>query len=273
MIKDITIGQYFAGNSFIHRLEPRTKLICTVLFIVMLFLDTRFFALIIGAAYVAIALYMSKLNFKLIMKSVKPLIPILIITAIFNVIFIHSGEVLFKWYFIKITDRGISNSLFMIFRIIILIIGCSLLTYTTTPIQLTDAIERLLSPLKKFKFPVAELAMMMTIALRFIPTLVEETQKIVSAQKARGAYFESGNFMEKAKSFIPVLVPLFVSAFRRAEELATAMESRCYIGGEGRTKMKQTVMTASDVLTIVFTLLFILLVISMKILIKIKGEI
>lgn len=273
MIKDITIGQYLAGDSFVHKLDPRVKLICTIFFIIMLFLDTRFFALIIGGAYVAIAFYLSKINIKVMTKSIKPLIPILFITAIFNLIFIHSGDILFKWYFIKITDRGISNSVFMIIRIIILIIGCSLLTYTTTPIQLTDAIEKLLSPLKKLKFPVAELAMMMTIALRFIPTLIEETNKIISAQKARGANFEGGKFMEKAKAFIPVLVPLFISAFRRAEELATAMESRCYRGGEGRTKMKQTKFVFADVVTLIFTILVTMLVIAMKILVKVKGEV
>jgi energy-coupling factor transport system permease protein len=273
MLKDITIGQYFEGKSFLHRLEARTKIIITLLFIIMLFLDSKFYTLMVGFAFVAIAVYLSDIKLKFFFKSIKPILPILIITAIFNLIFIDGGDVLFSWKFIKITDHGISNSAYMIVRIILLVIGCSLLTYTTTPIELTNAIEKLLSPLKKFHFPVHELATMMTIALRFIPTLIEETEKIISAQKARGADFENGKIKDKVRAIIPILVPLFISSFRRAEELATAMECRCYNGGEGRTRMRKMEFHARDIISICVTLMFICVVISLKIIIRIEGEI
>lgn len=273
MLKNITLGQYFAGDSFIHRLEPRAKIFMTLLFIVMLFIDSHFYTLLFGFAYVFIAVFLSKIKASMFIKSVKPIFPLLIITAVFNIIFINSGTVYLKFGILKITDLGITNSVFMIIRIILLIIGCSLLTYTTTPIALTDAIEKIFSPLKRFKFPAHELAMMMTIALRFIPTLIEETEKIISAQKARGANFTEGKLTEKAKAIIPVLVPLFVSSFRRADELATAMECRCYRGGEGRTKMKQTKFHLRDILSLCFTILFIAGVFSVKVIIKVKGEV
>lgn len=273
MLKNITLGQYFAGNSFIHRLEPRAKILLTLLFIIMLFMDSRFFTLLFGFAYVLTAVYLSKIKVSMFVKSVKPIFPLLLLTAVFNLIFIDSGTVYFKFGFIKITEGGITNSVFMIIRIILLIVGCSLLTYTTTPIALTDAIEKIFSPLKKFKFPAHELAMMMTIALRFIPTLVEETEKIISAQKARGANFTEGKLVEKAKAIIPILVPLFISSFRRADELATAMECRCYRGGEGRTKMKQTKFHLRDVISVCYTVLFIAGIVSIKVIIKLKGEV
>lgn len=238
MIRDITIGQYFPGQSAIHRMDPRTKIILSILYIVMLFVADNMWGLLLGVLFGFAAYLISRIPVSMIWKSMKPVVPIVIFTAVLN-LFLSTGDPLWQWKFLKITKEGIETAVFMSVRILCLIAGTSLLTYTTSPIALTDGIERLLSPLKKIKLPVHELAMMMTIALRFIPTLIEETDKIMSAQKARGADFESGKLMERAKALIPILVPLFISAFRRADELATAMECRCYQGGEGRTKMKQ----------------------------------
>ena len=239
MLKDITIGQYFPGNSFVHKLDPRFKIIFTILFIIMLFVADGFAGLGMGIVFVLTAFLVSKIPFALMLKSIKPILPIIIFTSLLNIFFIRTGDVVFEWSFVVVTKQGLTTAAFMVIRIVALIIGSSLLPYTTSPIVLTDAIERLLSPLKKIKVPVHELAMMMTIALRFIPTLIEETDKIMAAQKARGADMESGNLIRRAKALVPVLVPLFVSSFRRAEELALAMESRCYHGGEGRTRMKE----------------------------------
>mgnify|MGYP002767118697 FL=1 len=230
MLKDITIGQYFPGNSAVHRLDPRFKIIITAVFIVSLFCADNFLGLLISCVFMLISFLISKIPLKLMMKSIKPIVPIIIFTTVLNLFFLD-GVTLFKLGFLKITYEGVRTSVFMIIRIIALIMGSSLLTYTTSPITLTDAIERLMSPLAKIHLPVHELAMMMTIALRFIPTLIEETDKIMSAQKARGADMESGNLMQRAKALTPILIPLFVSAFRRAEELALAMECRCYHGG------------------------------------------
>lgn len=239
MLKDITIGQYFPVDSLIHRLDPRFKIVMTLIFIVMLFTGQSPVCLAVGAVYAVMAILLSKIKFKMFVKSIKPLMPFLLITALLNIFFIKDGTVYFHWKFLKITSDGINVSVVMIIRIIILIAGSSLLTYTTSPISLTDAVERLLSPLKRFRFPVHELAMMMSIALRFIPTLIEETDRIISAQKARGAEFDTGNVMNRAKNLVSILIPLFISAFRRADELATAMECRCYCGGEGRTRLRQ----------------------------------
>ena len=262
MLKDITIGQFFPGNSFVHRLDPRFKIVFTVFFIVMLFVADGFAGLGVGMAFVLIAFLASKIPFALMLKSLKPILPIVVFTSILNILFIRTGDVVFEWAFLVITRQGLETAGFMVVRISALIIGTSLLTYTTSPIVLTDAIERLLSPLKKIKVPVHELAMMMTIALRFIPTLIEETDKIIAAQKARGADMESGNLIQRAKALVPVLVPLFVSSFRRAEELALAMECRCYHGGDGRTRMKQLKATYRDFVAlgvmVVFTGLIVL---------------
>ena len=236
MIRDITIGQYFPGQSAIHKMDPRIKILLSVLYIVMLFVADNMWGLLLGVLFGFIAYVISRIPLSMIWKSMKPVIPIVIFTAVLN-LFLSTGDPLWQWKFLKITKEGIETAVFMSVRILCLIAGTSLLTYTTSPIALTDGIERLLSPLKKIKLPVHELAMMMTIALRFIPTLIEETDKIMSAQKARGADFESGNILARAKALIPILVPLFISAFRRADELATAMECRCYHGGEGRTKL------------------------------------
>lgn len=238
MLKDITIGQYFPGQSVIHRLDPRTKIILTLVYIVMLFTVSNSLGFLLGISFIVAAYLISKVPIRMIAKSIKPIIPIVIFTAILNLFFVN-GTVLWEFWVIRITYEGIRIAVFMAVRIICLIAGATLLTYTTSPIELTDGIERLLSPLKKVRFPVHELAMMMTIALRFIPTLIEETDKIMSAQKARGADFESGSLIQRAKALVPILIPLFISAFRRADELALAMECRCYHGGEGRTRMKQ----------------------------------
>lgn len=238
MIKDITIGQYFPGKSVIHRMDSRMKIILVIAYIVMLFLADNPLGLLVGIGFLILSYAISRIPFKMILKSLKPMVPIIVFTGILNMFFMD-GEPLVKWWVFSITREGVLMAVLMIVRIICLIAGTSLLTYTTSPIALTDAIERLLSPLKKIRVPVHELAMMMTIALRFIPTLIEETDKIMAAQKARGADLESGGLMQRAKALIPILIPLFVSAFRRADELALAMECRCYHGGEGRTRMKQ----------------------------------
>lgn len=266
MLKDITIGQYFPGNSPVHRMDSRVKLVLTMAFIVMLFMSSSIYGLLIGILFTVLSFAVSKIPVKMILKSLKPIVPIIIFTAVLNLFFVRTGEVLWEFKFIKITSEGIHTAVFMTVRIICLIVGSSLLTYTTSPIDLTDAIERLLSPLKKIKAPVHELAMMMTIALRFIPTLIEETDKIMAAQKARGADMETGSLIQRAKALIPILIPLFVSSFRRAEELALAMECRCYHGGEGRTRMKQLKTSGIDYIAIAITMLFIAAVVVINIL-------
>ncbi len=238
MLKDITLGQYFPGNSVIHKMDPRTKLVILVVYIVALFVADNWISYGVMFAFLATCIAISRIPLKSIVRGMKPLVFILIFTGILNIFFTKGETVLVAFWGIEITLEGLVRAFFMLIRILMLIAGTFLLTYTTSPISLTDGLESLLGPLKKIKVPVHELAMMMCIALRFIPTLIEETDKIMSAQKARGADFESGKLMERVKALIPVLVPLFISAFRRADELATAMECRCYHGGEGRTKMK-----------------------------------
>lgn len=256
MLKDITIGQYFPGSSAVHRLDPRFKIIITGVFIAMLFSAEGFIALGVGIIFLIISFVLSKIPMKLMMKSIKPIVPIIFFTSVLNIFFLD-GVTVYRLGFIKITDEGLRTSAFMVIRIIALIMGSSLLTYTTSPITLTDAIERLLSPLKRVKLPVHELAMMMTIALRFIPTLIEETDKIISAQKARGADMESGSLMQRAKALTPILIPLFVSAFRRAEELAVAMECRCYQGGDGRTRLRQLHSGGGDYFALGVSIIFL----------------
>lgn len=249
MLKDITLGQYFPGDTVIHRLDPRTKLLAVILYIVALFLCKWFVSYAVALAFLATAVVLSKIRPKALFKGLKPLLIIIVFTALLN-LFYTDGTVLVKFWIFKITREGIVNAFFLVLRIMLLVMGTFLLTYTTSPIALTDGLESLLSPLKKLHFPVHELAMMMSIALRFIPTLIEETDKIISAQKARGADFETGNIFRRAKALIPILVPLFVSAFRRADELATAMECRCYHGGKGRTKLKQLRFRRRDIITL-----------------------
>ena len=245
MIKDITIGQYFPGKSPIHRLDPRVKILLTLGYIVMLFVAQNAWSLGLGIVFGLAAYLLSRIPLTMIVKSLKPVVPVILFTAALNMIFVD-GETVFQLWVLKITREGIHTAVFMAVRIICLIAGTSLLTYTTSPIALTDGIERLMGPLGRFHFPVHELAMMMSIALRFIPTLIEETDRIMSAQKARGADLETGGLMQRARALVPILIPLFVSSFRRADELALAMECRCYRGGEGRTRMKQLHLSAGD---------------------------
>ena len=236
MLKDITLGQYFPGDTPAHRLDPRTKIVLVVLYIVALFQAKNLLTYALVAVTFVTCARVSKVGARALLKGLKPVVIIVLFTGFLN-LFFTPGETLFELGFLRLTDQGIYNALRMVVRIMLLIMGTFLLTYTTSPIALTDALERMLNPLKKLHVPVHELAMVMSIALRFIPTLIEETDKIMSAQKARGADFESGNIFQRAKALVPILVPLFISAFRRADELATAMECRCYHGGEGRTAL------------------------------------
>ena len=246
MIKDITIGQYIPGNSFVHKLDPRVKIMISLFYIVDLFLVNNFKGYIFIVVFTISSIIISKVSFKYIFKGLKPIFVLIIITALLNV-FMTDGKILvFKWQFLTIYKEGLVLAAFMVIRLIFLIVGTSLLTLTTSPIELTDGIEKLLNPFKRIGVPAHELAMMMTIALRFIPTLIDETDKIMKAQMARGADFESGNIIQRAKNLIPLLVPLFISSFRRADELAMAMEARCYRGGEGRTRMKILKVTSRD---------------------------
>ncbi len=238
MIRDITIGQYYPAKSVLHRLDPRVKIVCTVLYLISLFLFDSISGYIVATIFLAAIIKSSKVPFRYIMRGMKPVIMLLLITVLFNLFLTKQGDVLFSVWILTVTEGGLRTAVFMAIRLIYLITGSSLMTFTTTPNERTDGIERLLYPLNKIRVPVHEVAMMMSIALRFIPILLEETDKIMKAQIARGADLESGNIIQKAKAMVPILVPLFVSAFRRANDLAMAMEARCYRGGEGRTKMK-----------------------------------
>jgi len=251
MLKDITLGQYFPGDTPVHRLDPRTKLLAVLCYIVALFSAHSLLGYGVLAALLAITAAISKVSAKALFRGLRPVLFILAFTAALN-LFYTPGTTLVSFWKLRITYEGVRTAVTMLARITMLITGTFLLTYTTSPIRLTDGLESLLSPLKKLRFPVHELAMMMSIALRFIPTLIEETDKIMSAQKARGADFESGGLIHRAKALIPLLVPLFVSAFRRADELATAMECRCYHGGEGRTRLHVLRFTARDYLVLAF---------------------
>lgn len=237
MLRDITIGQYYPADSIIHKLDPRTKLMATLVYILSLFLFRNVAGFAAVTLWLLLVIRMSKVPFGYMVKGLKAIVIILIITVVFN-LFLTPGETLISFWKLRITEEGLSNAVFMTVRLIYLILGSSILTLTTTPNQLTDGLEKSLKPLNKIHVPVHEIAMMMSIALRFIPILIEETDKIMKAQLARGADFESGNLVKKAKAMVPLLVPLFISAFRRANDLALAMEARCYHGGEGRTKMK-----------------------------------
>jgi len=244
-LTDISIGQYFPGNSPVHRMDPRMKLVLTFVYVIMLFIAGNFLSLAMGVVLLLVVYPISQVPLKLIVKSVKPIVPIVLFTGILNMFFVK-GDILWAWGFLEISRQGVRMAVLLAARILCLIAGTSLLTYTTSPIALTDGIEQLFSPLKKLGAPVHEIAMMMTITLRFIPTLIEETDKIMSAQKARGADLESGGLFQRIRALLPILIPLFVSAFRRAEELALAMECRCYHGGEGRTRMRTLQMGRVD---------------------------
>ncbi len=265
MLKDITLGQYFPGNSFIHKLDPRVKILLTIAFIVMLFISSNPIGICVGIFFLLVTYLISKIPFSMVLKSLKPIIPIVIFTSILNILFVTDETYIFQFWIIKISLKGIITAVIMSIRIICLISGTMLLTYTTSPISLTDGLERLMKPLKFIHFPVHEISMMMTIALRFIPTLIEETDKIMNAQKARGADLSSGSIFERIKTLIPVLIPLFVSSFRRADELALAMECRCYRGGEGRTRLKQLSLGKRDLISTFFTLVCIISVIFINI--------
>ncbi|KMT21208.1 energy-coupling factor transporter transmembrane component T family protein [Clostridium cylindrosporum] len=258
MLKDITIGQYIPGKSFVHKLDPRVKILLSLLYIAVLFIVNNLYGYIAVAGFTFLTIVIAKIPPKFIFKGLKPILWIIVFTAVLN-LFLTPGEVIYRFGPLKITDQGASTAIFMILRLVFLIIGTSILTLTTSPIALTDGIERLLNPFKKIGLPAHELAMMMTIALRFIPTLIEETDKIMKAQMARGADFESGSIVKRAKSLVPILVPLFISSFRRAEDLATAMEARCYRGGEGRTRLKQLKVEKRDYLA-TFSLMILLII-------------
>ena len=249
MLKDVTLGQYFPGSSIVHRLDPRAKIIWLVGYIVALFLVNNAWGYGLMAAVLISFTAIARISAKAMLKGMKPLIFIVVFTCLIN-LFYGTGEPIWEFWIFSITVNGIRTAIFMALRIMLLVCGTFLLTYTTSPLQLTDGLEKLLGPLKKIHVPVHELSMMMSIALRFIPTLIEETDKIMSAQKARGASFDTGKLTERAKALIPMLVPLFVSAFRRADELATAMECRCYQGGEGRTRMKELKFSPRDAIAL-----------------------
>lgn len=263
-MRDITLGQYFPADSVIHRLDPRVKILSLIVYIALIFCTFNVFSLAFTAATVLIIVLLTKVPLRSYLKSLKVIIVIVIITSVLN-LFYGTGVPIFHWWIITVTREGIRNAVFVCVRIVCLILLSSVLTFTTSPTYLTDALERLMKPLKVFHIKVHEIAMMMSIALRFVPTLLEETDKIMAAQKARGADMESGNLFKRVKALVPVLVPLFVSAFRRAYELAVAMECRCYRGGDGRTRMKQLHMVKRDYICIVITLLVIACVVLLNI--------
>ena len=252
MLKDITLGQYFPGNTVVHKLDPRTKLILMIIYITALFMSKGLPAYVFMFTLLIVCLTLSKIKPKAVLRGLRPVIIIILITMILNIFFVKGDTVLFEYRFLVITKEGIITAIFMASRLMMLIVSTFLLTYTTSPITLTDGLERMLSPLKKIKLPVHEFTLMMSIALRFIPTLIEETDKIINAQKSRGADFETGGLIKRAKAVLPIIIPLFISAFRRADELATAMECRCYHGGEGRTRMKILRFAAGDYIAFVF---------------------
>jgi energy-coupling factor transport system permease protein len=256
VIKDITLGQYFPGESFVHKLDPRTKIVLTIAYMVALFCANNIVGLFFVGLFMVAVNFVSKVPIKTVLKSIKPVIPIVILTSLINAFYIQ-GTPIFKFYFMTMTYEGIRLAVFVAVRLVFLIVGTSMMTYTTSPIALSDGLEELMKPLKVIKVPVHELSMMMSIALRFIPTLIEETDKIISAQKARGTDFETGSLMKRIKALLPILIPLFVSAFRRAEELSLAMECRCYHGGEGRTRLRRLKFSSRDFISYgVFVLLF-----------------
>ena len=257
MIRDITIGQYFPGNSVIHKLDPRLKIVLVFAYIIAIFLCKNFYSLALMLVTLIAVELLSRISLKLIYKSVKPIFIIVLITSLLQLIYNKNGDVLFEYWKIKITTGGVNMAIFTTLRIVILVVASSMLTYTTSPTMLTDAIERLFSPLKVFKVNVHSIAMMMTIALRFIPTLIDEVDKIMSAQKSRGADLETGGIVQRGKALVPIFIPLFINSFRRAYELAFAMECRCYRGGEGRTRLKVMKMQLRNYISLVIVALVI----------------
>ncbi|QJA09899.1 energy-coupling factor transporter transmembrane protein EcfT [Romboutsia sp. CE17] len=257
MLKDITIGQHYPTQSLIHKLDSRVKLVATFIFMVSLFIINKFWPYSLVIISLLGIIKLSKIPFRYILKGLKPLRWIILFTFVINIFFLPGENPVLSFGFLKVTQEGISQAIFMAIRLTLLVLGTSMLTLTTSPMDLTDGIERLLSPFNKVGLPVHELAMMMTIALRFIPTLLDETDKIMKAQMSRGADFESKNLIDRAKNLVPLLVPLFVSAFRRADELGTAMEARCYRGGYNRTKMKQSILTKADYISYVLQFIYL----------------
>lgn len=239
MLRDVAFGQYYPTESFVHRMDPRAKILLIILYITAIFCAVTYFSFALVAFVLIVTIAVSGVPFRSVLKSVKPILFIIIFTAVLNLLFPRDGNVLVEFWIIRITDAAVSFTVMMVLRLVLLVMGTSLLTFTTTPVALTDGIEALLKPLKLVRFPVHELALIMSIALRFIPTLMDETDRIIRAQKARGADFESGNLFRRAKAMLPILIPLLISAFRRADELSDAMESRCYAGAKGRTKFKR----------------------------------
>lgn len=260
MIREITIGQYYPADSKIHQLDPRVKLVCTVLYLISLFTFKSIIGYVLATAFLCVCIKISKVPFKFMVRGLKPIIMLLLITVGFNLFLTPGGEILLQAGPLKITELGLNTAVYMALRLIYLIMGSSLMTLTTTPNSLTDGLEKLLHPLNKLHVPVHEIAMMMSIALRFIPILLEETDKIMKAQIARGADLESGNIIQKAKAMIPILVPLFVSSFRRANDLAMAMEARCYRGGDGRTKMKPLKYQSKDYVAYMLMVIYVVVV-------------
>ncbi len=267
-MRDITLGQFVAGNSVIHRLDPRTKIAMMILYIAMVFLVKKIYFMTIPFAYLVLELILSGISLRYIVNALKPIRFLLIFMFILNLFFTSGENVWLDLGFWKLTGEAVLQSFFLSIRIVLLVAGASMLTLATSPIALTDGIEKLLAPLKIFHFPAHELAMMMTIALRFVPTLMDESDKIRNAQMSRGADFESGNIFRRVKSMIPILIPLFVSSFRKADELAIAMESRCYHGGDGRTRMKQLKFRNEDLFAMLITLLFVAVLIVLLIVLK-----
>lgn len=263
MLKDITVGQYYPVNSFIHKLDAKTKLIGTFIFMVSLFIVNKFFVYSLVLLLLLSIIKLSNIPFSFIMKGLKPLKFIIIFTFIINMFFLP-GEEIWSFGFLSITKEGLNQAIFMAIRLVLLIVGTSMLTLTTSPMELTDGIEGLLNPLRKVGFPVHELAMMMTIALRFIPTLLEETDKIMKAQMSRGADFESKNLVNRVKNLVPLLIPLFINAFRRADELSMAMEARCYRGGINRTKMKQSIITKNDYISLSILVIYFVVILVFR---------
>ena len=257
MIRDITIGQYYPAKSFIHRLDPRVKIVCTLLFLISLFVQNSILGYALATVFLIMIIKVSRVPFKFIVKGLKAVVLLLLFTIVMNLFLTEGGAVLVHFWIFRITENGLRTSVFMAVRLTYLILGSSLMTFTTTPNALTDGLERLLHPLNKLNVPVHEVAMMMSIALRFIPILLEETDKIMKAQIARGADLDSGNIIQKTKAMVPILVPLFVSAFRRANDLAMAMEARCYHGGEGRTKMKPLIYKSRDYAAYIITIIYV----------------
>jgi cobalt transport family protein len=248
MLRDVAFGQFYPTQSFVHRMDPRAKILLLILYITAIFCAVTYFSFALVAATLLVTILVSGVPFRSVIRSVKPILFIIIFTAVINLLFPREGNILFEFWIIRITDTALSFTIMMVLRLLLLVMGTSLLTFTTTPVALTDGIESLLKPLKVIRFPVHELALIMSIALRFIPTLMDETDRIIRAQKARGADFESGNLFKRAKAMLPILIPLLISAFRRADELSDAMESRCYAGAKGRTKFKKLTFGWRDLL-------------------------